>query len=397
MKILTLTTLFPNNQNPNHGIFTYNRVKALAALGHEIEVVAPVPYFPFVKMFARFSRWHKCSQIHKAGNPGELKIYHPRYLAIPKIGYSLYGLLMYYSIFSSVAKIKKSFDFEIIDGHYAYPDGLAVAMLAKKFNCPAVISALGSDVEWDGARNAPIRFWLKKTLEYTAGCIAVSSNLKEDMVALGRKPESIDVISNGVYPEQFPHISKEKARKDLGLPETGKIIISVGRIVFTKNFILLIQAIRNLTQGEKLYIIGEGSMRQSLQEKIDEYDLRERVQLIGALPNNQLWKWYNAADIFAFSSLSEGSPNVVYEALACGTPVVSSPLPGVRHLLEDGQKGILVADWDVKLFTRALHHALWKKQYNRPWIAQQSQQRTWHTVAKEVECVLQKALAQYHG
>src|SRR5262249_21430057 len=145
MKVLVFTSLYPNNIWPNHGVFIKERMAQFAKLNAcEVKVVAPVPYFPAVKLNWRW----RFSQIAPVEIRDGLEVYHPRYFLIPKVGMVLYGLMMFVSVLSTVRRVQRSFDFDLIDGHYVFPDGFAAVLLGRFFGKPVVVSARGSDINF---------------------------------------------------------------------------------------------------------------------------------------------------------------------------------------------------------------------------------------------------------
>src|ERR1700693_3955337 len=136
MRILTFTSLFPNAKQEHLGIFVYQRMAHVARRpGVQVEVVAPVPYFPS-RLHIR--RWKEMSQIPKKETIGNLTVYHPRYLHLPKISLPLQGLHMFLGSFLLVHRLQERMNFDCIDAHYVYPDGFAAALLAKWLKIPMI-------------------------------------------------------------------------------------------------------------------------------------------------------------------------------------------------------------------------------------------------------------------
>jgi glycosyltransferase involved in cell wall biosynthesis len=292
MKVLVFTSLFPNNIWPNHGVFIKNRMKNVS-LQEEVtvKVVAPVPYFPPIK---GASRW-LYSQVLRKENIEGLEIYHPRYLMIPKVAMFLHGLMMALGAILGVRKIRKNFDFDIIDAHYVYPDGFAAVLLGLYFGCPVIVSARGSDIN-QFSTFPFIRRFLCFTLNRATHVISVCKALKETMVSLGIRPEKISVIPNGVDWQNFSPLPQNEARKVLSLPNK-RIILSIGALIPRKGFDLLINSFKRVvdtTKKDDLYlvIVGEGREREPLIKLVDRLGLTDRVLLVGAISHGELNKWY---------------------------------------------------------------------------------------------------------
>lgn len=160
--------------------------------------IAPVPYFPPVRMGWRSS----FSQIVRQEMIEGIEVYHPRYFMTPKVGMSLYGLMMFLSVLPIVKKIKNTFDFDMIDAHYVYPDGFAAVLLGHVFRKPVVVSARGTDIYL--YKEFPlIRKLLRYTLLKADRVISVCQALKEEMAKLGIPRNKISVVPNGVDPNKF--------------------------------------------------------------------------------------------------------------------------------------------------------------------------------------------------
>lgn len=390
MNVLVLSSLFPNNMQPNHGIFVKQRLSHFARItGHPVQVVAPVPYFPPIKIS---HRWH-FSQVRQQEKQADLPVFHPRYFMTPKVGMSAYGWMMYFSILPQVKKIQKEFAFDLIDAHYVYPDGFAGIQLGRYFRKPVVVSARGSDI--NQYQHLPIiRRLLKFVLQRAQAAIAVSAALKAAMVKIGAVEDRVWVISNGIDGQKFFPMPKDQARYKIGL--AGKqIILSVGSLIPIKGFDFLIRAFKELRQPESqsdlhLVIVGEGEARKDLEALIAALDLGDCVHLVGSKPHAELNDWYNAADLFCLLSSREGHPNVVMEALACGVPVLATPVGGIPEIIRSTELGLLT-ERNVPDIARHLKLAL-ARNWQRDKIQAAVQDQTWEKVALELTDVFNYAI-----
>ena len=146
MKILLFSTLYPNNEQPGHSLFVEQRLlQLLNSGGIEARVVAPVPWFPFRRK--GFGDYGAFSRVAREERRNGVEVFHPRYLVIPKIGMSIAPFLMALGSWLALRRVKQSgFDFDLIDAHFLYPDGLAAVLLGQWFKRPVVITCRGSDV-----------------------------------------------------------------------------------------------------------------------------------------------------------------------------------------------------------------------------------------------------------
>lgn len=394
MKILTFSTLFPNHTQPNYAVFIKNRMAAIHKYKDvELKVVAPIPFFPPLKIKPQ---WYRFSQIERFEILDGIATYHPRYLVTPKIGMSLYGLNIFLGSLKTAKRIYQIFPFDIIDAHYVYPDGFAAILLGDFFHKPVVLSARGTDINVY-PRFKIVRKIMKYALKRSSAIISVSSSLRDIMVnRLEVSPEKIRVIPNGIDPNIFCYRDKAEAKKKMGIFGKTKMVVSVGSLIESKGHHILIDAISLLRKSNELsfytYIIGEGEYRAFLESKIRQLGLEKEVSLIGQIPNTELSDWYNATDLFFLGSSREGWPNVISEALACGSPVVGTKINGIQEIIPSEDYGILT-ERNAEDFAYGLSKALAKK-WDYQEIYEYGQSRTWKSVASEVYNVFSDVLDQ---
>lgn len=263
--------------------------------------------------------------------------------------------LLYISGKSSLKKIRNSgYDFEAIDAHYFYPDGVAAVLLGKHFHRPVVITARGSDV------NLIPHFWLPRRMIRWAGInadgiIAVSHSIKERLVALGIAPDKITVLRNGVDLTLFRPRSRPQVRERLGL--SGITLLSVGNLVPLKGHDLVIQSLLSLP-GVTLLIVGNGPEQARLEALARRTGVESRVRFLGHVPHDVLADVYTASDILVLASSSEGWPNVLLEAMACGTPAVASSVSGVPEVVAAPAAGELLEERTAAAIARAVQRLL---------------------------------------
>ncbi|HZI89510.1 MAG TPA: glycosyltransferase, partial [Candidatus Polarisedimenticolia bacterium] len=199
MKVLVFTSLFPNNVWPHHGVFIRERMTRVAALPDvTLRVVAPVPYYPPLKLGARWLYTQVAREERIAGLP----VSHPRYFMIPKIAMGLHGPLMARSLLHFVRAVRESFPFDVIDAHYVYPDGFAAVEIGRALGVPVVVSARGSDINLF-REIAAVRPHLERTLREAAALIAVSAALGRAIEELGGSKAKLHIIPNGVDARKF--------------------------------------------------------------------------------------------------------------------------------------------------------------------------------------------------
>lgn len=395
-KVLVISLPFPSIVQPTYGVFVKERVRAIAQLpGYEVRVVAPVPYFPPIR---QFPRWYQWSQFPREEMVDGLSVVRPRYPLPPKIGGYFHPALMYPAVRRAVDRMRREFDFDVIDAHFAYPAGVVASMLSERYDRPFVITGRGEDMlrfpnmPFKGPR-------IRKALQSAAGCIGVSGEIAAAMKKHGAAEDRLQVISNGVDCQRFQPRDQMQSRTALGLPTDRSIILTVGDRLELKGFHLLIDAIPQIRQQfpNVLAVIVGGSPRSGtdmtpiLERKIQEQGLEDHVLLAGRVEHSSLPTWYSAVDVFTLLSSREGSPNVLLEALACGTPAVGTPVGAIPDMLSDPATGIVLGDRNVSSIAACLVDAL-----ERPWdhsrIRQLMEKQTWRATAERCAAVFEAAL-----
>jgi teichuronic acid biosynthesis glycosyltransferase TuaC len=340
MKLLTFSTLFPNAEQPNHGLFVETRLRYLVGSGQvESRVVAPVPWFPF--QHPRFGHYAKLARVPAREVRNGIEITHPRYVALPKVGMNIAPMLMANAVKPAIGRIiDGGYDFDAIDAHYFYPDGVAAVMLGKYFNKPVVVTARGTDINLLPRYRLPRKMILWAA--YNAkGVITVCNYLKDEMVGMGVRPSQITPLRNGVDLQRFGLLDKAEARASLGV--AGFTLLSVGLLNSHKGHDLAIKALTMLPDVS-LMIAGNGPDRKKLETLAEELGVGDRVKLLGPIPQTQLRTYYNAADLLVLASSREGWANVLLESMACGTPVVASKVCGTPEVVTAPEAGRLMAE-----------------------------------------------------
>ncbi len=350
MKILTFSTLYPHAARPSHGIFVETRLRHLLASGKvESKAVAPVPWFPSSN--PRFGEYAAFARVPRAEQRNGIDVVHPRYVTVPKLGMSAAPFLLAAGACPAMKSIiRGGYDFEIIDAHYFYPDGVAAVLLGRHFARPVVITARGTDV------NLIPRHWLPRQMilwaaRHAAGMIVVANALKEKLVALGVPAERIEVLRNGVDLQFFRQADRDSSRRRLGFRRTT--LLSVGNLLPLKGHDLSIRALKLLPEMD-LVIVGEGPERKALGALVGELSLGDRVSFAGILAPEDLRQYYASADALILASSREGWANVLLESMACGTPVIASRVGGTPEVITVPEAGVLMTERTPEALAQAV-------------------------------------------
>ncbi len=325
IRLLTFTNLYPSDERPRHGIFVEERLRRLVDTGRiRASVVVPVAGAQQMRTTERYG----------------LPVTYVGFPAIRGITSWVNPLLLARWARAGVDEHVRRFGaFDVFDAHYFYPDGVAGVSLARQFRKPAVVTARGSDIN-AAAREFVAGAWIRWAARHCAAMIAVSEALRDAMIARGLPASTIAVLRNGVDLERFRPLERDDARASLGM--SGRLIVAVGNLVPEKGFDLAIHALARLP-GVRLVIIGAGPQRAALERLAAAQGVTDRLLWVAPVSQDQLVRYYSAADLCLLASSREGMPNVLLESLACGTPVVATAVGGVPEIVTTDAVGSVVS------------------------------------------------------
>lgn len=377
MHILYAGHLFPTPANPVLGVFVLERARALAKQAN-VSVISLISFFPLLRPKQPCLRSEVIDGIHVQ------RAYYP---AMPRALYALRWRTMATAFYRSVRKLPNKPD--IIHVDWIYPDAYAVLNWALAQKTPVVLTVHGRKTM--GSPNNQLKhLW---PLQHAKKIIAVSADLKKQILEKfhGIQQDKIAVIPNGVNPERFKPMSRQQARQALNLQQNIKLVLNVARLSEEKAQAVLLKAVANV-QDAHVCIVGNGPLRRSLQDLIKHLQLSSRARLIGQIEHESIPLWMAAADIVCLPSLHEGSPVTLYEALACGTPVVASNVGGIPEIVNNPKLGILVMPNNVSALTLALEQAL-QTTWDTNALSVHGQSFTWDAVASQTKAIYQDVLA----
>jgi teichuronic acid biosynthesis glycosyltransferase TuaC len=360
VRTLLFSSLYPSSVRPLHGVFVETRLRELLQRGGvQSRVVSPIPWFWSTD--ERYGAYAKMARTPRFEQRHGVDVHYPRFARLPKVGMSTAPFLMALGARAALAQVQKSgFDFDVIDAHYYYPDGVAAALLALWFNKPLVVTARGTDVNLIPNYRVP-RLLIQWAARQAQASIGVSAALVDRLRELGFEASRLHVMRNGVDLDRFQLLDAAHMRAALGMPTAhgpdAPVVLTVGNLHEHKGQQLVLSAFALLRQQQpaaRLYIVGEGPDRSLLQQQAQTLGLADAITLVGTVPNTELARWYSAADVLVLASSREGWPNVLLEAMACGTPVVASRVGGVPEIVQTAAAGRVVPERTAAAFAAAI-------------------------------------------
>lgn len=383
MKLVFVSNLFPSSLEPTRATYNLNLMRGVRALGHEVEVIAPVSWLPGID---RRLRGRQCP-------PGKetfdgFDVWHPRYLYTP--GFWIHKHHLFYR--RAISKILPGIVREQkIDGAvlgFLYPDACAAAPLCQRLNLPYVVRVNGSDfrVRIGQSNFSPL---IGDVLRQSPGVVCPGQALQAAILAEVPGHPNIRAFNNGVDPQPF----------SLGTAPRSRRVLFVGNLVDIKGPGRAVGAFAQVARGDAgvgLDVVGDGPLRKTLRASVAALGLAERVVFHGRKSPPEVADLMKKAACLILSSHSEGMPNVVLEALACGTPVVATDVGEVPYLVSDMKTGLVVQnlrqsgnELEAEL-GKALKLAL-DRQWNHAEIARSVAGFSWETAAEVVVACLETA------
>jgi glycosyltransferase involved in cell wall biosynthesis len=379
-RLVVFSSLFPNSVQPNAGLFIRER---MFRVGRQVPVVvvSPKPWFPGQGLIRLFRPHYRPEPARREIQDG-FEVLFPRFLAIPGLFRGLDSLFMALGSYFTLRRLRAG-GRNLIDAHFAYPDGHAAVRLGRWLRMPVTVTLRGTEVPQ--SRNPSLVPRLREVFRDADAVITVSDSLRRLALSLGLPEERGRVVGNGVDAKRFSPVPRQAARAELGLPQTAKVLVTVGGLVERKGFHRVIACLPALLEAHPdLYylVIGgpspEGDMTQALKDQAAALGLGERVRFLGPVSPDRLKHPLSAADLFVLSTRNEGWANVILEAMACGLPVVASDVGGNPEVVRGPELGTIVPFDDQAALTAAVDEAL-TRSWDRQTIRAYAEANSWDT------------------
>ena len=340
LRVLSLSTLYPNAQAPNFGVFVERQMQAVVKRGDvDLTLVNPIGLPPFP--LSLHSRYRALLDLPAQELRGGVKVLRPRFGLLPLVGARFNAGAIVRAVLPLARRLHAEQPFDVVDAQFFHPDGYAAVRIAAVLGLPVSIKARGADIQHWGHQRATAA-QMRKAGRRATGLLAVSKGLIDDMAALGIPREKVTLHRTGLDADLFRPYDRRLCRDQLGLPRDAPVLATVGALIPRKGQRFVIEALPTLP-GAILLLAGKGEDEAMLRSLAAQLGVTERVRFLGPVPHAELRILLNAADVFVLPSSSEGLANAWVEALACGTPVVTTPIPGAQELITDPDWGRLVA------------------------------------------------------
>lgn len=339
MKICVITDIYPSIETPYQGIFIHELCRQLVDLNCQVHVVTSTK-----------------------NSRSSLKIIE---------GVHIHNLNLFRSFLpffvQKVIKTVKKYQIDVLHAHFTFPGGLIGAITRKITSTPLIVTVHGYDttcirnIGYGLICNPFLRKIVKKTLKSVDKIIAVSKSVKKRIIQLRIRDNKIKVIYNGVDLKRFCQSREILERSNILKHKKNwthkRILLNVGSLVPVKGQKYLIEAMRDVIKefpDSILLICGDGPLKKPLHELVKRYGLQDYVKFMGTIHPKDMHSYYTIADVFLLSSLIEGHPISLLEAMAYSKPIVATKVGGIPETIKTQRNGLLIKKQSPKKLAEAI-------------------------------------------
>jgi glycosyltransferase involved in cell wall biosynthesis len=390
VNIVFVSNLFPNLFDSRRGIFAYNQLVAMRKIGYDFKIVAPVAKFPLRK-----SAWAEAAgDIPPRETYADFDVYHPTNWYVPLSKGSINAHAYRWSIQRLVNRLCDEHRASLLWGSFAFPDGVAVADIARRRGLPFAVSLLGSDINLN-IKHGGRRRAIARSLKQASLVLSKSLAMKDIVTNLGVSGERVLLDYNGVDQNTFAPRPRESACEQCGLDPRRAHVLFVGNFVEVKNLPTLVRAFRQVRdhygdgKDVDLVLVGDGALHEELTALVGSLGLSGHVHMPGAVKQQQVAPWINACNVLCLPSWAEGVPNVVLEGLASGVPVVASNVGGIPEVHPGHEAGALIDPSDADDLAAGLIRTL-DRRWDPGALAGHVAEFTWEKNAQNVASAMER-------
>ncbi len=394
MHVVFLSCAFPRAPGAGVNAVLARRAHELGRYG-TVTAIVPTPWIPPAAGALR-PRWEHHRRAPRELDLDGLRVLYPRYLQPPGrwLGAGA-PASMAIGLLPLVTRLRRAGRCDVLFAQSTVPEGLCAALLGRWTGAGAACLARGTDVNVVGASTRTGRWLTAWTVRHLGGVAAVAHDLAGSLADLAPTAARATVLYDGIDQLAFSPGDRAAARRALGLAECGAIALYVGRLTAGKGLAVLVEAFSRVVRevsGARLLLLGDGELRQDLAARAAQAGLAAAVHLLGEQPYEDVPMWMRAADLVVLPSEAEGFPNVVREAMACGRPVVATPVGDLPRIVA-ADSGRLVAVGDPATLADALIAVL-RTEWSPQAIRRHVVPMTWERNAAETHHFLCRAMGK---
>jgi glycosyltransferase involved in cell wall biosynthesis len=380
MRVVVFASVFPESAEDR---------RALELARHaSVAAVVPTPWAPW-PIAALSARWGAYARLDAVTHRHGIPVLRPRYLHVPQSG-ALAGVTMALGTLGCIRALRARGDCDVLFAQALVPDGLAAVLLGRWTGVPVACLGRGDDVL---PRSALARSLAAFTVDHAAAVAVVAGQLMRALAGVARG-RPITVLPNGIDLDRFVPARRSEARRALEIDPTARVVLYVGRLApgcGVEDLVHAFAALLPTIPEAGLALLGDGPLRAALERRVAALGIGKRVHFAGRVAHAIVPTWMQACDVVARPNTADGFPTVVREALACGRPVVATPLGDVARLVGP-ECGYLVPAGDPAMLAAALAATL-RGTWNETAIRRQVVGMTWARTAEATHHFLEAAVS----
>lgn len=406
-KVFMISHLYPSNAREDHNSGIFIKTQITEYQKHiDINLFVPVDCTPngssIKQKYGFKAKLNETAKQLRRTIFNDLKPFHKpvngkfiKFATIPPKSYFSYcnGIILFLRAYLEINNCRK---FDIVHGQTILPDGYAAVLLSKKMKVPSIVTIRGSDLH--SVKKSSLTMKTVKYVLNNADMITcVSSDLKNRAAELGIDEKKIKVVTNGIDLNFVNNAKLFDIKSKMKIDKNAKILLSVGRLVEVKSPFVLLKAFKQLTKTHRnihLIFVGDGNLKEAIQNKIKTMEIEHCVHLVGAVPHSMVPSYMNTCEMLCMSSVREGWPNVLFEAMSFGKPIVASKVGGIPEAVCSEDYGYLFDSGDYINMAKCMDKAL-RKKWDHKKIEAWAQKNTWEQVGKKYAALYYELLNDY--
>jgi glycosyltransferase involved in cell wall biosynthesis len=354
-KLTIITNLYPLPWEPNRATFNKQQFEQLDN-----------QYDRYMLIPVAFGDWFRKRKLFMQS---EYIRYVP-YFYIPKVGRRFYSVSLFLSILIHSGLWLKRKNNDILFASWAFPEAVAASWLSKIYRSKFFFKVHGSDINLHAKFPARAK-QIVSASKNASGIISVSQDLKNKMISIGVAEDIITVIYNGVDHDKFGAVQSSDQK--------SAYILFVGNLKKEKGIFELLEGFSAICEKfpqYKLIYAGPGIHKKTLEERALQLSIANKVEVLGSINHEQLPKLMASATIVALPSYNEGVPNVILEAMASGTPVLTTNVGGIPEVVNESICGKIITPRNAKEVAAGLEYIL-DKEWSSEKIKEHSRYYSW--------------------
>ena len=360
MKILAVSHLFPNAHEPRYGIFVARQLAAIAAEGATVELLVPRLYSPrwLSWLLGRPKRMDHTSSLLQFDRLSALSV---RYFAFPGKSFKRRaGVAMYRAALAMARARHREIGFDIVYGTDWFLGADVARRLAASLGLPSSGLAIGDDINITAKQSTADHQRFVEIANGLTATLACGDSLAESIDEVRAGSATLSVFGVVDLDRFQPVAAKSPLRRELQLPHAKQILLYAGYLWKRKGLLELIDAFEGVCQNHDvaLVICGQGEDEAAIVQHARQSDANSHIHFVGSVGPDRMHRYMQAADLFVLPSYSEGMPNAVMEAMACGLPVVCTAVGGLPQAVGDSDAARLIVPRDHRALETSIRDIL---------------------------------------